>query len=64
MDEVRVSKVARYTSNFTPASSFTVDSDTLVYLKFDEGGGASYTDQTGNSTPVYVGNPPEWVEGR
>jgi hypothetical protein len=64
MDEVRVSKVARYTSNFTPATSFTVDSDTLVYLKFDEGGGASYTDQTGNSTPVYVGNPPEWVEGR
>lgn len=64
MDEVRVSKVARYSGNFTPAASCVTDSDTLVYLKFNEGGGASYADETGNSTPVSVGGPPEWVEGR
>ena len=64
MDEVRISKVVRYTSNFTPSASYVTDSDTLVYLKLDEGTGTSYIDETGNTTPTYVGNPPDWVEGR
>jgi hypothetical protein len=64
MDEVRVSRVARYSSNFEPATEFVVDSDTLVYLRFSEGSGTTYRDETENTTPEYVNNPPEWVEGR
>ena len=37
IDEVRVSKVARYSSNFVPEDSFTSDSDTLGLWHFDEG---------------------------
>jgi hypothetical protein len=63
MDEVRISKTVRYSADFPPATSFAVDAETLVYLKLNEGKGTTYTDATGNTTPVYVGNPPEWVDG-
>jgi hypothetical protein len=32
MDEIRISNIARYTSNFTPAGPFTNDSNTLLLL--------------------------------
>jgi hypothetical protein len=46
MDEIRISKVARYTSNFTPsASAFTLDDNTLLLLHLDgENNSTVFTD--------------------
>jgi hypothetical protein len=46
MDEIRISKVARYTSNFTPsASAFTLDDNTLLLLHMDgENNSTVFTD--------------------
>jgi hypothetical protein len=45
IDEVRVSKIARYTSNFTPTTSaFTNDSNTVLLLHFNGANGATYTE--------------------
>ena len=35
VDEFRISKICRYTENFTPATRFTNDADTLSLLHFD-----------------------------
>ena len=44
IDEVRVSKVARYTANFTPAAAaFTVDSDTLALYHLESDGADAVT---------------------
>ena len=48
MNEVRISKVARYDSNFTPARRWEPDPDTLALYHFDEGEGAVLTDSSGN----------------
>ena len=48
IDEVRISKVARYTEDFKPASSFKPDKDTLVLYHFDEGKGMVANDESGN----------------
>lgn len=65
MDEVRFSNVVRYTSSFTPATSFTVDSDTVAYWKFNEGSGSTLADETSNHDGTLEGSPePTWVEGR
>lgn len=39
IDEVRISKVARYTDDFEPARRFQPDKETLVLYHFDEGEG-------------------------
>jgi surface protein len=45
IDEVRVSKSARYTANFTPATSaFTNDSNTVLLLHFEGANGSKYTE--------------------
>lgn len=45
IDEVRISSVARYTSNFTPSSTaFTDDSDTLTLLHMDNYSGTTVYD--------------------
>lgn len=46
--EVRLSNTARYTGNFTPATSFTVDANTVAYYNFSDGSGSTLTDQSGN----------------
>ncbi len=48
MNEVRISKVARYDSDFTPARRWEPDPDTLALYHFDEGEGAVLTDSSGN----------------
>jgi hypothetical protein len=64
-DEIRISQVARYTSNFSPATSFVVDSDTIAYWKFNEGSGTAAGDATGNHNGTLQGGPlPSWVTGR
>lgn len=44
IDEFRISSVARYTANFTPAVRLSADAQTLVLYHFDEGVGTSVAD--------------------
>ena len=46
--EVRISKVARYDKDFTPAKRFEPDADTLALYHFDEGSGDVLKDSSGN----------------
>ena len=48
MDEVRISKVARYDKDFTPDVRFTSDKDTLSLYHFDEGQGSELKDSSGH----------------
>lgn len=48
IDEVRISKVARYTGDFKPAKRFKPDKETLVLYHFDEGAGKIAHDASGN----------------
>ena len=48
IDEVRVSNVARYTEDFTPAARFEPDEHTLALYHFDEGQGDTLIDSSGN----------------
>lgn len=48
IDELRVSKVARYSTDFVPALRFEPDQDTLALYHFDEGQGDILTDSSGN----------------
>lgn len=48
IDEVRVSKSARYEKAFTPAQHFQPDKDTLALYHFDEGAGNELKDSSGN----------------
>jgi hypothetical protein len=65
LDEVRISNVARYTSNFTPATGFLVDTHTVAYWRFSEGTGTITVDETGNYVGTLMGSPlPSWVAGR
>ncbi len=49
LDEVRISKVARYDKDFTPDVRFTSDKDTLALYHFDEGAGSELKDSSGNN---------------
>src|SRR6185295_13691906 len=49
IDEVRISKVARYPHNFTAPSRFEPDKDTLALYHFDEGTGDVLKDSSGNN---------------
>lgn len=65
IDEVRISNIARYATNFTPRTNFSADPNTVAYWKFNEGTGTSVGDQTGNHNGTLQGNPPPvWVNGR
>jgi serine/threonine protein kinase len=48
MNEVRISKVARYDADFTPAVRWEPDADTLALYHFDEGEGSVLKDSSGN----------------
>src|SRR5262249_15062395 len=49
IDEIRLSKIARYTANFTPERRFKGDANTLALYHFDEGAGDVLTDSSGNN---------------
>jgi len=44
---VRVSDLARYTSDFSPARAFSRDDRTLLLLHFDEKAGGVFPDDSG-----------------
>lgn len=48
IEEVRLSKVARYTEDFKPQSHFESDAGTIALYHFDEGAGAILHDTSGN----------------
>ncbi len=48
LGEVRVSKVARYEQDFTPAKRFDTDQNTLALYHFDEGSGDVLKDSSGH----------------
>ncbi len=48
LDEVRVSKVARYSADYAPQERFDADSNTLALYHFDEGQGDQLTDSSGH----------------
>jgi sulfatase modifying factor 1 len=48
MSEVRISNVACYHKDFTPAKRFEPDADTLALYHFDEGSGDVLKDSSGN----------------
>ena len=48
LGEVRISKIARYDKDFTPAKRFEPDADTLALYHFDEGSGDVLKDSSGN----------------
>jgi len=60
IDELRVSKVARYTADFTPEKRFAPDKDTLALYHFDEGQGITLTDFSGNGHHGMIFNA-KWV---
>lgn len=69
LDEIRISNIIRYTSNFSvPTSHFVPDANTKALYHFDEGGGLVLSDLSGasggpsNGQILYGGNPtgPLW----
>ena len=62
IDELRISKVARYTNDFTPQSRFEPDADTMALYHFDEGTGDILADSSGNGHHGKIVNA-KWVPG-
>ncbi|WP_417391050.1 protein kinase domain-containing protein [Gimesia sp.] len=48
IDEVRISNIARYSKDFTPANRFESDEHTMALYHFDEGSGDVLKDSSGN----------------
>jgi hypothetical protein len=71
LDEIRLSRVARYTGSFTPPSGpFSSDGDTLALYHLDEGSGQVAADATPNQYDLTLGaspnvesSDPSWVSG-
>ena len=64
-DELRISKVARWTSDFTvPTAPYTRDQYTVLLMHFDGSNGQQvYTDSSGvPPTPFDPGSDPAWME--
>jgi len=54
LDEIRVSKIARYENDFVPQQRFEPDDETVGLYHCDEGNGAVLNDSSGNNNPGVV----------
>lgn len=62
LDEVRISSVARYTSDFIPQrAQFETDQYTVCLYHFDEGSGSVLNDASGNENHGTLINNPQWI---
>lgn len=56
LDDVHISRIVRYTGNFTPPSApLTADANTLALYLFDEGSGQTTSDASGNGRHLTLG---------
>lgn len=60
IDEVRISKIARYDADYIPAKRHTPDPQTIALYHFDEGQGKVLTDTSGNGHHGQLAGP-RWV---
>ncbi len=60
LDEVRLSKIARYNANYTPKERFEADADTTALYHFDEGQGDVLKDSSGHNRHGKI-NGAKWV---
>jgi hypothetical protein len=64
VDEARLSRVARYTANFTePASPFSSDSNTVGLWHFNENTGTTTADASSNNLTATLAGP-AWATGK
>jgi hypothetical protein len=69
IDELRISRNIRYTSDFIPATTaFAPDANTVIYYRFEEGTGQTSADASGNFAAATLGgnttdtnNDPSWI---
>jgi hypothetical protein len=68
LDEVRVSKVVRYTGTFTPPASLSADANTLGLWRFNAGSGQTAPDESAAGNHATLGassssgsDDPAWV---
>lgn len=60
IDEVRISKIARYHSAFNPQLRFSPDTNTVALYHFDEGSGATVHDSSGNGNNGTISGSSAW----
>jgi formylglycine-generating enzyme required for sulfatase activity/serine/threonine protein kinase len=60
IDQLRISKVVRYKTNFAPVTSVSSDDSTLALYNFDEGTGETLKDSSGNGNDGRIIGP-TWV---
>lgn len=63
VDEVRLSSIARYPTNFTPKGPFDADSYTPALWHFDEKAGVNAYDYSGNQAHATLVPGPAWNAG-
>ncbi|HPM76544.1 MAG TPA: LamG domain-containing protein [bacterium] len=61
IDEVRFSSVVRYSGDFTPATYFVADADTIGLYHYDEGSGSIAYDSSANGNDMTLFGDTAWV---
>jgi hypothetical protein len=64
IDEVRISDIVRYTTDFAlPTSEFDPDDNTRLLWHFNEGSGTAVADASSNGNNGELEGAPEWTDG-